>query len=59
MATYDAFALAVAAAAHTERIPFTLGPFAVIVRDPAMIAMGAASVADLVRMAERLRAPFV
>lgn len=47
MATYDAFALAMAAAAHTTRIPLTIGPLAVTVRDPAMIAVGAASVADL------------
>ncbi|MCF2528035.1 LLM class F420-dependent oxidoreductase [Yinghuangia soli] len=46
MATYDAFALAVAAAARTTRIPLTIGPLAVTVRDPATIAMGAASVAD-------------
>ncbi|MGW0659399.1 LLM class F420-dependent oxidoreductase [Streptodolium elevatio] len=47
MATYDAFALAVAVAARTTRIPLVLGPIAVTVRDPAMIAAGAASVADL------------
>lgn len=47
MATYDAFALAVAVSARTARIPLVLGPFAVTVRDPAMIAAGAASVADL------------
>ncbi|GAA4956129.1 LLM class F420-dependent oxidoreductase [Yinghuangia aomiensis] len=47
MATYDAFALAMAAAARTTRIPLTVGPLAVTVRDPATIAMGAASVADL------------
>ncbi|TKK86417.1 LLM class F420-dependent oxidoreductase [Herbidospora galbida] len=48
MATYDAFALATAVGLATERISLTLGPFAVAVRDPMMIAMGAASVADLV-----------
>ncbi|WTW93814.1 LLM class F420-dependent oxidoreductase [Streptomycetaceae bacterium NBC_01309] len=47
MATYDAFALAMAVAARTTRIPLVLGPLAVTVRDPAMIAAGAASVADL------------
>ncbi|MDI2125880.1 LLM class F420-dependent oxidoreductase [Yinghuangia seranimata] len=47
MATYDAFALATAVAARTARIPLTVGPLAVTVRDPATIAMGAASVADL------------
>ncbi|WP_024794375.1 LLM class F420-dependent oxidoreductase [Tomitella biformata] len=49
MATYDAFALAMEIARHTVDIPLTLGPFAVTVRDPAMIAMGAASVAALTR----------
>ncbi|HTJ35723.1 MAG TPA: LLM class F420-dependent oxidoreductase [Dactylosporangium sp.] len=48
MATYDAFALAAAAGpllpAATRLV---LGPFAVAVRDPMMIAMGAASVAAL------------
>ncbi|WP_433060186.1 LLM class F420-dependent oxidoreductase [Dactylosporangium sp. CS-033363] len=48
MATYDAFALATAAGpllpAGTRMV---LGPFAVTVRDPMMIAMGAASVAAL------------
>jgi probable F420-dependent oxidoreductase len=48
MATYDAFALATAAGPllpATTRL--VLGPFAVTVRDPMMIAMGAASVAAL------------
>nr|WP_062335508.1 LLM class F420-dependent oxidoreductase [Herbidospora sakaeratensis] len=49
MATYDAFALATAVGLATEHIGLTLGPFAVAVRDPMMIAMGVASVADLVR----------
>ncbi|WP_433086508.1 LLM class F420-dependent oxidoreductase [Dactylosporangium sp. CA-052675] len=48
MATYDAFALASAAGpllpAATRLV---LGPFAVAVRDPMMVAMGAASVAAL------------
>ncbi|GAA0396868.1 LLM class F420-dependent oxidoreductase [Acrocarpospora corrugata] len=47
MATYDAFALATAIGAATARIPLTIGPLAVAVRDPMMIAMGAASVAAL------------
>lgn len=47
MATWDAFALATAIGARTESISLTLGPLAVAVRDPAMIAMGAASVAAL------------
>lgn len=48
-ATYDAFALATAIGLATERIRLTIGPLAVDVRDPAMIAMGAASVASLTR----------
>lgn len=47
MATYDAFALATAIGMRTEAIRLTVGPLAVSVRDPATIAMGAASVADL------------
>lgn len=47
MATYDAFALATAAAARTSSITLTPGPLAVAVRDPVMIAMGTASLADL------------
>lgn len=47
MATYDVFALATAVGLRTERIPLTLGPLAVTVRDPAMIAIGAASVAAI------------
>lgn len=47
MATYDAFALATAIGLATERVTLTVGPLAVAVRDPAMIAMGVASVADL------------
>ena len=49
MATYDAFALATAVGLRTERIALTLGPLAVTVRDPAMIAMGAASVAAITK----------
>lgn len=47
MATYDAFALATAVGHRTKRVPLVIGPLAVAVRDPTMIAMGAASVADL------------
>lgn len=47
MATFDAFALAVAVGHRTERIPLVIGPLAVAVRDPVMIAMGVASVATL------------
>ncbi|WP_327092292.1 LLM class F420-dependent oxidoreductase [Nonomuraea sp. NBC_01738] len=47
MATYDAFALATAIGLATERISLTVGPLAVTVRDPMMIAMGAASAAAL------------
>ncbi|RCG31009.1 LLM class F420-dependent oxidoreductase [Sphaerisporangium album] len=47
MATYDAFALATAIGMRTRRIGLTVGPLAVTVRDPMMIAMGAASVAGL------------
>lgn len=46
MATYDAFALATRIAAGT-RLALTVGPLAVAVRDPMLIARGAASVADL------------
>ncbi|MBW0114501.1 LLM class F420-dependent oxidoreductase [Pseudonocardia abyssalis] len=44
MATYDAFALG---AALPGRIPLVLGPFAVAVRTPVQIAIGAATVAEL------------
>ncbi|GLZ09113.1 LLM class F420-dependent oxidoreductase [Actinomadura sp. NBRC 104412] len=47
MATYDAFALAVAVAARTSSIGLTPGPLPVAVRDPMMIAMATASLADL------------
>jgi alkanesulfonate monooxygenase SsuD/methylene tetrahydromethanopterin reductase-like flavin-dependent oxidoreductase (luciferase family) len=47
MATFDAFALGAAVAARTERIPLTIGPLAVAVRDPMALAMGTASVAAL------------
>jgi alkanesulfonate monooxygenase SsuD/methylene tetrahydromethanopterin reductase-like flavin-dependent oxidoreductase (luciferase family) len=48
-ATYDAFSLATAIGLATDRVPLTIGPLAVGVRDPAMIAMGVASVAALIR----------
>ena len=48
MATYDAFALATAIGLQTSRISLTVGPLAVGVRSPATIAMGVASVANLV-----------
>src|SRR5205085_9325583 len=47
MATFDAFALGAAIAARTERIPLTVGPLAVAVRDPMALALGTASVAAL------------
>jgi probable F420-dependent oxidoreductase len=47
MATFDAFALGAAIAARTERIPLTIGPLAVAVRDPMALALGTASVAAL------------
>lgn len=47
MATYDAFALGTAIGLKTSRINMTLGPFAVAVRTPMTVAMGAASVANL------------
>ncbi|MCO7220115.1 LLM class F420-dependent oxidoreductase [Klenkia sp. PcliD-1-E] len=45
MATYDAFALATALGPGPAEL--VVGPLAVTVRDPAMVAVGAASVADL------------
>lgn len=48
MATYDAFALGTAVGLQTERIRLSLGPFAVAVRTPVTVAMGAASVQDLI-----------
>jgi probable F420-dependent oxidoreductase len=49
MATWDTFALATAVGLATDQIDLTVGPLPVTVRDPAMIAMGAASVAALTR----------
>jgi len=48
MATYDAFALATAIGLRTSRIALTIGPLGVNVRSPATIAMGVASVANLI-----------
>jgi len=48
MATYDAFALATAIGLRTSRIALTIGPLAVGVRSPATVAMGVASVANLI-----------
>jgi probable F420-dependent oxidoreductase len=47
MATFDAFALGAVVAARTARAALTIGPLAVAVRDPVMIAMGAGSLAEL------------
>jgi len=54
MATYDAFALATAVGGATERIPLTVGPLAVAVRDPMALAMGVASVTALTGRVARL-----
>jgi carbon starvation protein len=47
MATFDAFALGAVVAERTRRAALTIGPLAVAVRDPMMIAMGAGSLAEL------------
>ncbi len=47
MATWDAFALATAIGAATDRIELTVGPLAVPVRSAMTLAMGTASVAEL------------
>jgi alkanesulfonate monooxygenase SsuD/methylene tetrahydromethanopterin reductase-like flavin-dependent oxidoreductase (luciferase family) len=47
MATFDAFALGAVVAERTRRAALTIGPLAVAVRDPVMIAMGAGSLAEL------------
>jgi alkanesulfonate monooxygenase SsuD/methylene tetrahydromethanopterin reductase-like flavin-dependent oxidoreductase (luciferase family) len=47
MSTFDAFALGAVVAERTERTALTIGPLAVAVRDPVMIAMGAGSLAEL------------
>ena len=48
MATYDAFALATAVGLRTRSIHLCVGPLAVAVRTPMTVAMGAASVTDLI-----------
>jgi probable F420-dependent oxidoreductase len=47
MATFDAFALGAVVAERTTHAALTIGPLAVAVRDPVMIAMGAGSLAEL------------
>jgi probable F420-dependent oxidoreductase len=47
MATFDAFALGAVVAERTARAALTIGPLAVAVRDPVMIAMGAGSLTEL------------
>jgi probable F420-dependent oxidoreductase len=47
MATFDAFALAAVVAERTRHAALTVGPLAVAVRDPVMIAMGAGSLTEL------------
>jgi probable F420-dependent oxidoreductase len=47
MATFDAFALGAVVAERTTRAALTIGPLAVAVRDPVMIAMGAGSLTEL------------
>ncbi|MET0234073.1 MAG: LLM class F420-dependent oxidoreductase [Kibdelosporangium sp.] len=47
MATWDAFALGTHLGSRFRNADLVLGPFAVAVRDPAMIAMGVASVAAI------------
>jgi probable F420-dependent oxidoreductase len=47
MATFDAFALGAVVAERTSRASLTIGPLAVAVRDPVMIAMGAGSLTEL------------
>jgi probable F420-dependent oxidoreductase len=47
MATFDAFALGAVVAGRTTRAEITVGPLAVAVRDPVMIAMGIASLTEL------------
>jgi probable F420-dependent oxidoreductase len=47
MATFDAFALGAVVAERTSRAALTIGPLAVAVRDPVMIAMGTGSLTEL------------
>jgi probable F420-dependent oxidoreductase len=49
MVHFDAFALAGAIAAQTQKITITVGPLAVGLRDPVLLAMGVASVAVIGR----------
>lgn len=48
MATFDAFALATAVGLKTQRITPTVGPFAVSVRTPVNIAVGAATATSVI-----------
>ncbi|MDY7100087.1 MAG: LLM class F420-dependent oxidoreductase [Actinomycetota bacterium] len=54
MTTFDAFALATAIGARTDRLTLTVGPLAVAVRTPVTLAMGVASVAELTGRPVRL-----
>jgi probable F420-dependent oxidoreductase len=54
MATFDAFALATAVGAATERIPLRVGPLAAGVRGPVAVALGLSSVATLTGRPVRL-----
>jgi probable F420-dependent oxidoreductase len=47
MATFDAFTLGAVIAERTARAALTVGPLAVAVRDPVMIAMGVGSLTEL------------
>jgi probable F420-dependent oxidoreductase len=47
MATFDAFALGAVVAERTSQATLTIGPLAVAVRDPVMIAMGTGSLTEL------------
>src|SRR5580693_1250760 len=47
MATFDAFALGAVVAERTARAALTIGPLAVAVRDPVMVAMGVGSLTEL------------
>jgi probable F420-dependent oxidoreductase len=47
MATFDAFTLAAVVAGQTSSAGLTVGPLAVAVRDPVMIAMGVGSLTEL------------
>jgi probable F420-dependent oxidoreductase len=47
MATFDAFALGAVIAGRCPRLPMTIGPLAVAVRDPVAFAMGVGTVAEV------------